>query len=133
MPVVADRNIKIPTTQNDATVDDDVNLDAAVVDTDRDGHRRDSAVGRRPKPVKSDLHIIYDSQRQDAVPYPDADYVRSPSPEHVGIPAGPLRMPLRKKQSGTEDYTSDESNEGGSRSRLRHPPQNRRKKSVQQI
>ena len=131
MPVAADRNIKIPTTQNDDFVDD-ANLDD-VVDNDRDKHRRDSAVGRRPKPPKSDLHIIYDSQRQDSVPYPDADYVRSPSPEHVGIPAGPLRIPVRKKQSGAEDYTSDESNEGGSRSRLRHPPQNRRKKSVQQI
>ncbi len=73
---------------------------------------------------------------QDTVPYPDADYVRTPSPEHVGIPAGPLRIPIRNKQSGADEYTSDDSNEisfGASRSRSRHPPQNRRKKSVQQF
>ena len=125
MPVAVDRNIKVPTTQYD--VNDDDNNSNDVPD--------DKAVPPTQK-LPANLHIIYDSQKQDAVPYPDADYVRTPSPEHVGIPAGPLRIPIRKN-SGVDEYTSDESNDASvaNRNRPRHPPQNRRKKSggVQQI
>ena len=92
-------------------------------------------VGSRQKVTSSNLHIIYDSRKQDDPPYPEAEIVRTPSPEHVGIPAGPLRMPIRNrnKNSGTknpDEYTSDEST---GPPRNRHPPQNRRKKSTQQI
>lgn len=40
-----------------------------------------------------ECHIIYDSQHQDRVPYPDAEVIRTPSPEHTGIPARPVKMP----------------------------------------
>ena len=36
------------------------------------------------------LHIVYDSEK-DQAPYPDGDYIRTPSPEHTGIPAGKNR------------------------------------------
>ena len=48
------------------------------------------------------------------MPYPDAEVIRTPSPEHVGIPAGPVKMPpIRTWKSATPGsavgYTSDES------------------------
>ena len=61
------------------------------------------------------------------MPYPNAEFIRTPSPEHSGIPAGPIKMPpIRSWQSannahnvtgnGTNNdnnnvgYTSDDSN-----------------------
>ena len=70
------------------------------------------------KSPKSDqeIHIIYDSQIKDRVPYPNAEFIRTPSPEHTGIPAGPVKMPpIRSWQSATSGntsaigYTSDDS------------------------
>ncbi len=58
----------------------------------------------------SNLHIVYDSERSDLVPYPDAEYVRTPSPEHTGIPA--VRRAVRnppQKSSEVDNYSSDES------------------------
>jgi len=65
--------------------------------------------------------------------YSDGEVIRTPSPEHVGIPAGPLRMPPRSGAKSTiwEECTSDESNASPLLPRSRHPPQNRRKKSHQ--
>jgi len=42
----------------------------------------------------------------------DGEAIRVPSQEHVGIPAGPLRMPPRSSAKSTicEECTSDESN-----------------------
>lgn len=74
------------------------------------------------------------------MPYPNADVIRTPSPEHVGIPAGPVKMPpIRSWQSSTSSgnavsvgknlnngYTSDDSNASVELVRRPHPP-NRRK------
>ena len=147
MPEKSDRNIKIPTTQhsddimsptNEQQFDEMTSFRNDLMVVSRRSSSED--VGNRTRVSASNLHIIYDSQKQGAVPYPDADYVRTPSPEHVGIPAGPLRMPIRNKHSVSgkncplrEEYTSDESNASAGPPRSRHPPQNRRKKSTQQI
>ena len=77
-----------------------------------------SALQSKQKSPKSDqeCHIIYDSQNKDHVPYPNAEFIRTPSPEHTGIPAGPVKMPpIRSWQSATSGntsaigYTSDDS------------------------
>lgn len=68
---------------------------------------------------ENECHIIYDSQHHDQVPYPEAEFIRTPSPEHTGIPAGPVKMPpIRSWQSNASimaqnqvvGYTSDDSN-----------------------
>ena len=75
---------------------------------------------------ENECHIIYDSQHRDQVPYPNAEFIRTPSPEHTGIPAGPIKMPpIRSWQSAANTtgngnssfannnnigYTSDDSN-----------------------
>ena len=76
---------------------------------------------------ENECHIIYDSQQRDQVPYPNAEFIRTPSPEHTGIPAGPIKMPpIRSWQSAANPhnavgngsnhennnvgYTSDDSN-----------------------
>merc|ERR1711971_908346 len=51
--------------------------------------------------------VVYDSVRNNDL-YPDGEYIRTPSPEHVGIPAGPLKMPMRRLES-TDGYTSEDS------------------------
>lgn len=59
------------------------------------------------------VHIIYDSENKEIVPYPDAEVIRTPSPEHVGIPAGPVKMPpirsWKSKSGSPVGYTSDDS------------------------
>ena len=141
MPEKADRNIKIHgTSQGDEITSPELYDDMTSFKNDLILTRRDSSdAGIRTRVSASNLHIIYDSQIQDSVPYPEADFVRTPSPEHVGIPAGPLRMPIRNKNSGKtqntgrDEYTSDESQGTVEPPRNRHPPQFRRKKSTQQI
>lgn len=66
--------------------------------------------------AESSIHIIYDSENKELVPYPDAEVIRTPSPEHVGIPAGPVKMPpirswksQQKKSGSPVGYTSDDS------------------------
>lgn len=71
------------------------------------------------------LNIVYDSENKDLVPYPDGDIIRSPSPEHSGIPAVPVSMPLRSKD---EEYTSDESYGSLPPSR-KHPPNRKKSKN----
>jgi len=66
--------------------------------------------------ASDECHVIYDSENRNKVPYPNAEVIRTPSPEHVGIPAGPVKMPpIRSWKSAatsgnTVGYTSDESN-----------------------
>ena len=67
-------------------------------------------------PSDVECHIVYDSQDRERVPYPNAEFIRTPSPEHTGIPAGPVKMPpIRSWQSATSGtasaigYTSDDS------------------------
>ena len=114
-----------PTTDQQQRFDDMTSFKNDLIVT------RTDVADRQRVPSSTNLHIIYDSQKQDEAPYPEADIVRTPSPEHVGIPAGPLRMPIRNKNP--DEYTSDESNASAGPPRNRHPPQNRRKKSTQQI
>ena len=92
LPDIPDRNIRLPSSKIQS------------------GHSETS-------PNSSDeCHVIYDSEHQNKVPYPDAEVIRTPSPEHVGIPAGPVKMPpIRTWKSAatsgsTVGYTSDESN-----------------------
>ena len=75
---------------------------------------------------ENECHVIYDSQHKEQVPYPkeNAEFIRTPSPEHTGIPAGPVKMPpIRSWQSAATTgngngnnsssnvgYTSDDSN-----------------------
>ena len=81
-----------------------------------------------PVSSENECHVIYDSNKKDIVPYPkeNAEFIRTPSPEHSGIPAGPVKMPpIRSWQSGAAGtaagngnnltgtnigYTSDDSN-----------------------
>lgn len=85
------------------------------------------------------LNIVYDSENKSLVPYPDGEIIRTPSPEHSGIPARPVKMPLGRVKVGEEqEYTSDESNSaftghhhgphGGGASR-KYPPTRRRSKN----
>ncbi|XP_059090088.1 uncharacterized protein LOC131885907 isoform X3 [Tigriopus californicus] len=71
------------------------------------------------------LNIVYDSENKNLVPYPDGDFIRSPSPEHSGIPAVPVTMPMRSKD---EEYTSDESYGSLPPSR-KHPPMRKKSKN----
>ena len=78
------------------------------------------------KEATAGLHIVYDSQRSDLVPYPEGEVLRTPSPEHTGIPARMMKMPPMRRVMMTshEGYTSDES--VGNQSR-KLPPALRRK------
>ena len=87
-----------------------------------------STTSTAPQSSENECHVIYDSNKKDIVPYPreNAEFIRTPSPEHTGIPAGPVKMPpIRSWQSGAAGtaagngnnltgtnvgYTSDDSN-----------------------
>ena len=91
-------------------LDKNIRLPKQACNTDAQAHTSDEN--------SDECHIIYDSQNKDSVPYPDAEFIRTPSPEHSGIPAGPVKMPpIRSWQSAatsgqnsTVGYTSDDSN-----------------------
>ena len=56
------------------------------------------------------LNIVYDSEK-DQAPYPDGEYIRTPSPEHTGIPAGSRgrgAAVLPRSRDSACSYTSDE-------------------------
>ena len=60
---------------------------------------------------ENECHIIYDSQNRHQVPYPNAEFIRTPSPEHTGIPAGPVKMPpIRSWQSAAANSTTGTGN-----------------------
>lgn len=89
-----------------------------------------STTSTAPQSSENECHVIYDSNKKDIVPYPkeNAEFIRTPSPEHTGIPAGPVKMPpIRSWQSAgaasgatggngknltgnNVGYTSDDSN-----------------------
>ena len=88
-----------------------------------------STTSTAPQSSENECHVIYDSNKKDIVPYPkeNAEFIRTPSPEHTGIPAGPVKMPpIRSWQSAATSgatggngknltgnnvgYTSDDSN-----------------------
>ncbi len=66
------------------------------------------------------LTIVYDSERQDVVPYPEAERVRIPSPEHSGIPARPMKVVPSARKSN-DDYTSDDSTSSWSSAQQQQP------------
>jgi hypothetical protein len=124
MPSPTDKNIKLPqpniksvpfTDSNchkkkytldgeapiDGTQEDYQNYRRMKVTTSAWGKRDESS----PKPKNGEtLNIIYDSttdihQKQLENSYLDDEDLRTSSPEHLGIPAGPVRMPLQRKTS----------------------------------
>ena len=124
MPIPTDKNIKLPqpniksvpfTDSNchkkkfnvdggasiDGTQEDYQNYRRMKVTTSAWGKRDDAS----PKPKNEEtLNIIYDSttdlhHKQLENSYQDDENLRTSSPEHLGIPAGPVRMPLQRKTS----------------------------------
>ena len=102
LPDIPDRNIRLPLSSS--------------------SHKNQSGHSEAPNSSENECHIIYDSEHQNKVPYPDAEVIRTPSPEHVGIPAGPVKMPpirtWKSSASGNGNqsavgYTSDESSTSG--------------------
>ena len=55
------------------------------------------------------LHVVYDSEK-DVAPYPDGEYIRTPSPEHTGIPVSRVRPAVLPSEGSPSPYcyTSDE-------------------------
>jgi hypothetical protein len=128
LPDTCDRNIKVTTRTT-------TNISPNTTSGHSEAQNSDNNTT-----TSDECYIIYDSQKKDCVPYPNADVIRTPSPEHVGIPAGPVKMPpIRSWQSSTSSgnavsvgknlnngYTSDDSNASVELVRRPHPP-NRRK------
>ncbi len=81
----------------------------------------------RSKANTTSLHIVYDSENKNLLPYPDGEIIRTPSPEHLGIPAGPMKM-MRRYSKRDEEYTSDDSLMAAPS--LKVPPSLRRKAKV---
>ena len=81
----------------------------------------------------SQLNIVYDSEQKDLVPYPEGEYIRTPSPEHSGIPARPVQI-MRKTSAEEQEYTSDGSSYRASVAaatppQRKYPPTRRRSKN----
>ena len=123
MPDLPDRNIRLQPPPITTTVHSSTKSQSGHSDTkSQSGHSSDikSQSGHSEAPNSSsasdECHVIYDSENRNKVPYPNAEVIRTPSPEHVGIPAGPVKMPpIRSWKSAaisgnTVGYTSDESN-----------------------
>lgn len=100
MPFRADTNIKVPT-------------EAKVNTTESEND-----------PVS--LNIVYDSEQNHLVPYPDGEFIRTPSPEHSGIPARPAVIPVKMMNKEVE-YTSDDDSVHASEKLRKLPPSLRRK------
>ena len=178
LPSPTDKNIKIPQPNVQAVPFVEAKPYKKKISTDSkssvtDGSQEDYQNYRRMKVTTSSwgkkeekdtetknddsLNIIYDSstahlKNANNTIYDDED-PRTSSPEHLGIPAGPVRMPIQRKSSikdnkittvGNEEsfdkkfskdnegranaYTSDDSCvDSAPPSRVRHPPSNRRK------
>ena len=90
-----DKNIRLPAST------------AAVSQNISNNISKDSTSTTAPSSDENECHIIYDSQHKDLqVPYPNAEFIRTPSPEHTGIPAGPVKMPpIRSWQSAAANST----------------------------
>merc|ERR1719220_269010 len=127
-----DKNIRLPAS-------------TAAVSQNISNISKDSTSTTAPSSDENECHIIYDSQHKDLqVPYPNAEFIRTPSPEHTGIPAGPIKMPpIRSWQSAANPhnnvgngsnhennnigYTSDDSNTS-----LEQPVKPTRRKATKQ-
>ena len=55
---------------------------------------------------------------------------RSESPEHVGIPAGPVKVFSARQPVKETGYTSDESNQGRRNTRTRRMYKNKKEKII---
>ena len=129
MPTTADKNIKV--TGNVTKVTGKVTPHNPTTPTTSFGPAK---VSQQPKrdlnPVRSvsgsSLHIVYDSENKDLVPYPEGEIIRTPSPDVTGVPVrrphNSLNVPSRatkgtsKVNGGRREepyYTSDESNSSG--------------------
>ena len=109
-PVMTDTNVKLPEPRHDSQSGED------------SGHMVTSRGDDLDHVAK--VTVVYDSVRNNDM-YPDGEYIRTPSPEHVGIPAGPLKMPMRRLES-TDGYTSEDSNGSFPPTSQRHPPARRK-------
>ena len=96
---IMDKNIRLPAS-------------TAAVSQNISNISKDSTSTTAPSSDENECHIIYDSQHKDLqVPYPNAEFIRTPSPEHTGIPAGPVKMPpIRSWQSAAANSTTGTGN-----------------------
>ncbi len=126
MPQRTDRNIKV---WQDHPHDGSLVTAATATATATATPSPEQSMSDRPRRRRVDtsmLHIVYDSERSDVVPYPDAEYVRTPSPEHSGIPAKPAS--IRGGNRGRRDaYSSDDSSLVTPERTRKLPPALRRK------
>lgn len=107
---MADKNIKIHTNSSD---------------NNRLGASEDSETAAA-KSAYDSVNIVYDSEKKDLVPYPDGEYIRTPSPEHSGIPARPAVITLRSKKD--MEFTSEDEGANVRENQSRKlPPSLRRK------
>lgn len=128
MPYRGDRIIKLPSTSEASPRPEhpSSSLSPRVVTSHDEALEPSSpaAVARLNSSHGRGLHIVYDSENKDVVPYPEGEFIRTPSPEHSGIPARPVKVPLRVKE---EEYTSDDSI--GDQGRKKAPPPCARRKA----
>lgn len=122
MPDFTDRNIKIPPLTK---------VTFATSQSELENEFQEDEEPNGENEHSTQLNIIYDSTNKDSVPYPNAEYIRTPSPEHVGIPAGPVKMPPSRSGGNIQmtlegGYTSDDSNVSLERQQRRHPPYRRK-------
>ena len=117
-----DTNIKLPEARHDSHSGEDSGH--VVTSRGEDMTSRGEDVAHTNKNHVATVTEVYDSVRNNDL-YPDGEYIRTPSPEHVGIPAGPLKMPMRRLES-TDGYTSEDSNGSFPPTSQRHPPPRRK-------
>ena len=109
MPDFSDRNIRLPTSSPDHQ-----DHDIAFGESENNPTQLGAMMKIPAVSPQSNCTIIYDSQHNNN------NNVRTASPEHVGIPAGPVKIPpARRRQSGNAaesvkpsadaGYTSDDS------------------------
>lgn len=124
-PLLTDRNIRV-SVDNSTTPNERLTPSSEVEQTLL---RPETATASSSS---SQLHIVYDSEKKDVIPYPEGEFIRTPSPEHTGIPAVRVLPPPARgtKTQQPEEYTSDESTAHATRHHHRkYPPTRRRSKN----